>query len=224
MRPKSNNCKVKSNIYDSRQLSNYVDVDDLKRDHYDLTTDYGYFSIPATDSERNTLTSKINSTDKNENGCDDENDDLFQSLSYTTSSSISDFTDSFLSSNKKKDNHDKNNDLIKYKIEDFLYELQDAIQTYVRPCIVLKILSIQQCLDLYQNVEKLIPVSKFMLNIIGSLDQISLPNAESVNIVFESYKTYLDGLPKAICLLSELTKNNKMFISFLNVSYLVSLF
>ena len=43
---------------------------------------------------------------------------------------------------------------IKSDIQTFLVEIQNGIEIFVRPSIMLNIISKQQCLDLYQNVEK----------------------------------------------------------------------
>ena len=201
------------NNYVKHSPSENIDNDVSKNRKRDMTVDYGYYSMPTTESDRNTLSS---------NGDDEQDmsdeDKLFESLDFTSSSSTSEFTilkpklasESFFS--------DKT---IKSNIESYLNDLQNAIQIYVRPCIVLEILSVHQSLDLYQNVEKLIPVTKFMLNVISTSCQNDkspvLPNAESINIVFDSYITYLNGLPKAIHMLSELTRSNQKFISFLEV-------
>ena len=45
---------------------------------------------------------------------------------------------------------------IKIEITSFLNNIQNGIDIYVRPSIVLNILSNQQCFDLFQNVEKVI--------------------------------------------------------------------
>lgn len=108
----------------------------------------------------------------------------------------------------------------KTEMENFLIDIQNGIEVYVRPSIVLNILSKEQCLDLYQNVEKLIPVTKFMLNIINSFDSnpSNFPNAESLKIVFASFKTYLCGMPNAVDLLGYLSCQNNNFILFLEVN------
>lgn len=43
---------------------------------------------------------------------------------------------------------------IKSDIQTFLHEIQNGIEIFVRPSMVLNIMSKQECLDLYQNVEK----------------------------------------------------------------------
>lgn len=62
---------------------------------------------------------------------------------------------------------------------------------------------------------KLIPVTKFLLNILESRSET---RSETIKIVFDSFITYLNGLPKAISLFSQLTCNHAKFISFLEVS------
>ena len=57
-------------------------------------------------------------------------------------------------------NHSNNNDLIqlssniKNEMSNFLLNIQNGIDVYVRPAIVLNIISKEECLQLYQNVEK----------------------------------------------------------------------
>lgn len=102
----------------------------------------------------------------------------------------------------------------------FLNQLQQAVDVYVRPSMVSNILTINECFNLYQNIEKLVPVTRFMTNVLFSSNQSCLPNADMLKIVFDSFKTYLLGLPNAINLLSELTSQNEQFVEFLdNVSH-----
>lgn len=105
----------------------------------------------------------------------------------------------------------------KQEIDDFLNNIQKAIDIYVRPSIMFKVLSIEEAFMLYQNIEKLIPVTKFLYNIINSFDLNlnELPNAESLKIVFDSFKIYLNGLPKSISLLGDLTYSNDKFFKFI---------
>lgn len=102
-------------------------------------------------------------------------------------------------------------------IEDFLDQIQKAIDMYVRPCRMLNILEIEESLMLFQNIEKLIPITKFLDNIINSVENGS-GWYTSLKIVFDAFKVYLTGLPNAINLLEELTFTNKKFINFHEVS------
>lgn len=105
----------------------------------------------------------------------------------------------------------------KTEIESFLSQIQQAIDTYVRPCMMLNVLAIEESLVLFQNIEKLIPVTKFLDNIINSTDNGS-GWYSSLKIVFDAFKVYLTGISNAINLLEELTLSNKKFINFINVS------
>lgn len=139
-------------------------------------------------------------------------------------------------------------DSMKYEIENFLNNMQSVIDVYVRPLAIFKILDIEQSLTLFQNIEKLVPVTRFVLNMINSYEQnpTKLPNVELVykikkfeyhqsfnlfilivliislylklKVVFESFKTYLLGLPKATSLLGELAVTSDLFMDFLEVN------
>lgn len=105
----------------------------------------------------------------------------------------------------------------KTEIDNFLNQIQLAIDTYVRPCLMLNVLTIEESLVLFQNIEKLIPITKFLDNIINSTDNGS-GWYSSLKIVFDAFGVYLTGLSNAINLLQELTLSNKKFISFIDVS------
>jgi hypothetical protein len=77
-------------------------------------------------------------------------------------------------------------DSIKFEIENFLNNMQLVIDVYVRPSAMLKILSVEQSLLLFQNIEKLVPVTRFILNMVNSYEQNTdkLPNAELVSLIY----------------------------------------
>lgn len=102
---------------------------------------------------------------------------------------------------------------LKDEINEFLNQIQNAIENYVRPSIMLKVLTIDESLSLFQNIEKLIPITKFLDNIINSNSMIN-----SYKIVFDTFKVYLNGLPNAINLLEELACSNDKFVKFIDVS------
>ena len=64
----------------------------------------------------------------------------------------------------------------------FLSNMQHVIDTYVRPSAMLNVLSVEESLDLFQNIEKLVPVTRFVLNMVNSYEQnpSKLLNAELV--------------------------------------------
>jgi hypothetical protein len=146
-------------------------VSNMNCDNDNETVDYGYFSIPRTETNKNSVNTKS-----------------FTSCSYSSLDTACSFE-----SNKKEANlsaHEQEEcdgylDDIRAQIEAFLGNMQSLIDSYVRPSVMFKVLSVQQALDLYQNVEKLIPVSKFMLNIVNSYQSNpnKLPNAELVKII-----------------------------------------
>jgi len=103
-------------------------------------------------------------------------------------------------------------------LEAFIVNLQSGIEAYVRPSLVLNVLSQSECFVLYQNVEKLVPIAKFLLNIISQFESLSLVNVDSLNIVFTAFKTYLGGLTDAMDLLGRLTSQNDSFMLFLDSS------
>ena len=164
----------------------------------DTTADYGYHSIPRINS------CEINSSESKQTSC--------SSLLTTASSSCSSgFVD------MKQDSLKSCTTLFKDELESFLVDIQCGIETYVRPSVVLKILSQSECLELFQNVEKLVPVARFLLNVINScdVDANGCLNAESLNIVFSSFKTYMSGLSEAIEFLGYLSATNEDFILYL---------
>ena len=205
-----NSIGAQSNAHKMEQFESNVKL----QDNYDNeTVDYGYFSIPRTET----------------------NTKSFTSCSYSS------LETAFSSGSSKHEQGESHLDDIKAQIESFLGNMQLLIDSYVRPSVMFKVLSVQQALDLYQNVEKLIPVTKFMLNIVNShqSNPNKLPNAELVRInfleinlffvlifvfyvkltlVFDSFKTYLNGLPNAIELLGELSTHYDKFIMFLEVN------
>ena len=158
------------------------------------TVDYGYYSIPRANSCKSHIsstkqyTSLSSSSSKSSGFCEEE-----------TYIPCADAVSSF-----------------KADLENFIREIQCGIETYVRPSVALNILSQQESFDLYQNVEKLIPVAKFLLNIIGQIDSSSGAfNADSLNIILTAFKTYLSGLARSIEFLHHLTTENDEFILFL---------
>lgn len=153
--------------------------------------DYGYCSIPSKENLHSISSGSINST-----------------LSVASSSN---------SSHRSTD--DKINSSIESLLDEcglFLKKMQCAIDTYTRPC--LNILGLNEYIILYQNVEKLIPVTRFFTNLLRTTttsDSIK-QHAQTFKIVFESFKTYLIGLPLAIELLDRLTNNNQKFSKFIS--------
>ena len=145
-------------------------VSNMNCDNDNETVDYGYFSIPRTETNKNSVNTKS-----------------LTSCSYSSLDTACSFE-----SNKKEANlsaHEQDDGYlhdIRAQIEAFLGNMQSLIDSYVRPSVMFKVLSVQQALDLYQNVEKLIPVTKFMLNIVNSYQSNpnKLPNAELVKIIF----------------------------------------
>ncbi len=103
-------------------------------------------------------------------------------------------------------------------LENFITNIQLGIEAYVRPSLVLNILTQSECFELYQNIEKLVVVAKFLLNIIDQYESMSLVNVDSLNIVFTVFKTYLDGLCDAMGLLGHLTCQNDNFNIFVEKS------
>ncbi|CAF1043896.1 unnamed protein product [Brachionus calyciflorus] len=103
----------------------------------------------------------------------------------------------------------------KEEINEFLSQIQQAIENYVRPSIMFKVLTIDESLILFQNVEKLIPVTKFLDNLINSIETNSNYNT-SLKIVFDAFKVYLNGLPQAVNLLEDLTISNDKFVKFID--------
>lgn len=158
------------------------------------TIDYGYHSIPRASSCESQISAKQS----------------YSSLS-TSSSKSSGFCE--------EETHTPCKDVIssfKADLENFIREIQCGIETYVRPSVVFNILSQLESFDLYQNVEKLIPVAKFLLNIIGQLDNNPCAlNVDSMNLVLTTFKTYLSGLAKSIQFLHQLSTENDEFILFL---------
>ena len=101
---------------------------------------------------------------------------------------------------------------IQASVELFINKLQSLIEVYIRPLIALNILSKKEYLILFQNMEKLVPVSKYFYNVVVSNDYNS-----SLKIVFETFETYLCGLPNAIKLLQDLLVCHEEFYRFLKV-------
>ena len=100
-------------------------------------------------------------------------------------------------------------------LEQFIGDLQNGIEAYVRPTIALGILTERENFMLYQNVEKLVPVAKFLLNVIGQLENDAHVSSDSIKIVFSAFRTYLGGLPAAVDFLGEVTNSNDGFVLFL---------
>ena len=132
------------------------------------TTDCGYYSIPRTNSIPNTK-SLVSVSDLN--------------TSLSTSGCGSSVSSDNLSSEPNSNKVCIQGVISKFKSECdfFLGQIQSAIDLYVRPTFVLEILSIDECLELYQNIEKLIPVTKFMQSVLNSHESADLPNADLVS-------------------------------------------
>lgn len=103
----------------------------------------------------------------------------------------------------------------KASLEQFISNLQHGIEAYVRPTMALNILSDSENFMLYQNVEKLVPIAKFLLNVISQLENDSAISPESIQIIFSAFKTYMSGLPAAVELLGKLTNVNESFVLFM---------
>jgi hypothetical protein len=173
------------------------------------TIDCGYYSIPTTDVSLHNRNLSMNDDDNNDSLCGYSSSSM-SSLSSLDQYQTIDFT-SFV-------------DLVQQDIEEFLFKMQDSIEIYVRPLINSNIVSRQECLFLYQNIEKLIPVTKYLLNMFTSLKTLKTDRTSSsfntnsndmLNIVFDTFKIYLNGLSKALLLLDSLTRRNDYFISFI---------
>ena len=109
-------------------------------------------------------------------------------------------------------NNEQNN--IEESVELFINKIQSLIEIYIRPLIALNILNKSEYLILFQNMEKLVPVTKYLLqNIIQNNDYTN----SSLKTVFETYETYLCGLPDAIKLLKDLLVYHEEFYLFLKV-------
>ncbi len=160
----------------------------VMEDHNE-SVDCGYHSMPRTNSIPNTKS--------------------LYSLSSLASSSDSHLSTANLESQFQQ---------FKHETEHFLLQIQKAIEKFVRPSIVLNILSINECLSLYQNLEKLCAVTKFMQNFMQN--QLE-SNFDMLNVVFDAYKTYLNGLPKSLVILGDLLSTNEKFAAFTNVSLLL---
>jgi hypothetical protein len=105
---------------------------------------------------------------------------------------------------------------IEESVELFINKLQSLIEVYIRPLIALNILNKHEYLVLFQNMEKLVPVTKYLLqNVIQNNDY----NNSSLKTVFETYETYLCGLPNAIKLLQNLLVYHEEFYLFLKVCF-----
>lgn len=103
----------------------------------------------------------------------------------------------------------------KASLEQFIGDLQHGIQAYVRPTTALNILNERENFMLYQNVEKLVPVAKFLLNVISQLENDSVISPESITIILNAFKTYVSGLPAAVEFLGKLTNVNESFVLFM---------
>ena len=104
---------------------------------------------------------------------------------------------------------------VEESIELFINKLQTLIEVYIRPLIALNILNKNEYLILFQNMEKLVPVTNYLLNVIHTNDF----NNGSLKTVFETYETYLCGLPNAIKLLKDLLVNHEEFYLFLKACH-----
>jgi hypothetical protein len=143
----------------------------------DESIDYGYCSIPRTNSIPNTKSLAS---------------DFGSSSAASSSSSIA--VDSIKPAAAVATTARRHHVVVKFKSECdyFLAQIQQAIDVYVRPSIVLNILSISECLALYQNIEKLIPVTRFMQNVLcNSLEDCgdNLPNSDLVSDRFKDKKS-----------------------------------
>jgi hypothetical protein len=137
--------------------------------------DGGYYSIPRTNSIPNTksLASDFGSSASsigNSKASGESDDSAYNPVTLQRTESVI--------------------QKFKSECEYFLDQIQQAVDVYVRPTFVLQILSIDECLNLYQNIEKLIPVTKFMQNILSSCESNDLPNTDLVSNRLHN-KTYL---------------------------------
>ncbi len=112
----------------------------------ETNVDHGYVSIPNSIQSATTsysslasLSSILNTLIQSESGYKSSKTNSKTSLSFNSSSDLISCTSN-----------------IKIEITSFLNNIQNGIDIYVRPSIVLNILSNQQCFDLFQNVEKVI--------------------------------------------------------------------
>ena len=130
----------------------------------DETIDYGYYSIPTTGSSASSRKHHASSFSTSSSSGIGKSGSV-TSLESAVATSIVDLAST------------------KHEIEQFLANMRLVIDTYVRPAAMLKILSAEQSLDLFQNIEKLIPISKFMLSIVNSYEQnpAKLPQADLVS-------------------------------------------
>ncbi len=145
------------------EINNHVTLSSFSemKSNNEESADYGYHSIPRTCFSSSSILSFNSPT-------------ILSTSSTECNIQITNQLASSVNSNVVKD--------INLAINDFLQKIQCLIDVYVRPCMVFKILSTEQSFGLFQNVEKLIPVTRFLLNIFSSsFDR--LPNAESVCFV-----------------------------------------
>jgi hypothetical protein len=144
------------------------------------TIDYGYYSIPTSGgsltSQKDSFSISSSSSSSSSSEAKHLKTKSFSSLSSVISSSSS------LSLNELNQQA-IDLDSIKFEIENFLNNMQLVIDVYVRPSAMLKIISVEQSLFLFQNIEKLVPVTRFILNMVNSYEQNmnKLPNAELVS-------------------------------------------
>jgi hypothetical protein len=184
--------------YVSKTASTFVAYNQTNIDRKMDSDDCGYYSIPRTDGSQPSLTSIGQDNDFN-----------------NINSSIESSLHSLNVAHEENISFDDLKQEILEKSEEFLSKIQVAIEAYVRPIMALKLISKSQYLRLFQNMEKLIPVTKFMFSIITQTDLNNFAlNLGKFNIVFETYETYVFGLPLAIQLFEELLRYNNEFNQF----------
>ena len=191
--------------------------------------------VPLAPSTTTTTTTTATTTTTSSNGDDDEDDYGYFSMPSNRSelATLSSNSGSSIAT-AASTSRQSTTDTFRQQIDAFAASIGAAVDAYVRPCAVFGVLSGEQCIGLFQNIEKLVPVSKFLSSMMSSAAASSsaststatvlqLPKAESMNIVCDAFKTYLHGLPRAIRLLDELVATNQSFTHFLNVSLQLAL-